>query len=93
MKCNVQGPCAYRFASGNTGSWRIVRPSVDTTKCVRCGTCEMVCPANVITIDKDRSNTDDFFDIMWDYCKGCGICANECPMHCIEMVREERGEE
>jgi Pyruvate/2-oxoacid:ferredoxin oxidoreductase delta subunit len=53
----------------------------------------MVCPANVITIDKDRSNTDDFFDIMWDYCKGCGICANECPMHCIEMVREERGEE
>ena len=24
-----------------------------------------------------------------DYCKGCGICARECPTHCIEMVEEE----
>ena len=24
-----------------------------------------------------------------DYCKGCGICANECPKDAIEMVREE----
>ena len=24
-----------------------------------------------------------------DYCKGCGICARECPTHCIGMVPEE----
>ncbi|NMA11550.1 MAG: 4Fe-4S binding protein, partial [Methanomicrobiales archaeon] len=24
------------------------------------------------------------------YCKGCGICANECPKGAIAMVREER---
>lgn len=24
-----------------------------------------------------------------DYCKGCGICARECPTRCIEMVAEE----
>lgn len=24
-----------------------------------------------------------------DYCKGCGICAHECPTRCIEMVEEE----
>jgi pyruvate ferredoxin oxidoreductase delta subunit len=23
------------------------------------------------------------------YCKGCGICAKECPTSCIEMVPEE----
>jgi pyruvate ferredoxin oxidoreductase delta subunit len=23
------------------------------------------------------------------YCKGCGICAQECPVKCIEMVGEE----
>ncbi|HOC84909.1 MAG TPA: 4Fe-4S binding protein, partial [Methanoculleus sp.] len=23
-------------------------------------------------------------------CKGCGICANECPKQAIAMVREER---
>jgi len=22
------------------------------------------------------------------YCKGCGICAEECPPHVIEMVAE-----
>jgi len=24
-----------------------------------------------------------------DYCKGCGICAYECPTKCIEIVPEE----
>jgi len=24
-----------------------------------------------------------------NYCKGCGICARECPTRCIEMVPEE----
>ena len=24
-----------------------------------------------------------------DYCKGCGICAYECPTKCIEMIEEE----
>ncbi|MEG6615101.1 4Fe-4S binding protein [Peptococcaceae bacterium 1198_IL3148] len=28
---------------------------------------------------------------MWDYCKGCGICANVCPRKCIEMVDERSG--
>lgn len=26
--------------------------------------------------------------IDYDYCKGCGICANECPIDVIEMVPE-----
>ena len=25
----------------------------------------------------------------YDYCKGCGICAAECPCGAIEMVPEE----
>jgi Pyruvate/2-oxoacid:ferredoxin oxidoreductase delta subunit len=25
---------------------------------------------------------------MWDYCKGCGVCANECPKSAIAMVPE-----
>jgi pyruvate ferredoxin oxidoreductase delta subunit len=24
----------------------------------------------------------------FDFCKGCGICANECPAQAIEMVQE-----
>ncbi|MBT7348114.1 4Fe-4S binding protein, partial [Candidatus Falkowbacteria bacterium] len=25
-----------------------------------------------------------------DYCKGCGICAEECPVKCIEMKLDEK---
>ncbi len=25
-----------------------------------------------------------------DYCKGCGICANECPIKGIKMILEEK---
>jgi Pyruvate/2-oxoacid:ferredoxin oxidoreductase delta subunit len=28
-------------------------------------------------------------EIDYEYCKGCSICANECPVKCIEMKRIE----
>ncbi|MFP3162015.1 MAG: 4Fe-4S binding protein, partial [Acidilobus sp.] len=28
----------------------------------------------------------------YEYCKGCGICAEVCPTHAIEMVPEVVGE-
>jgi Pyruvate/2-oxoacid:ferredoxin oxidoreductase delta subunit len=30
-------------------------------------------------------------EIDYDYCKGCGICANECPAKAIAMVEEGVG--
>jgi pyruvate ferredoxin oxidoreductase delta subunit len=30
------------------------------------------------------------FCINYDYCKGCGVCAYECPVDAIEMVVEEK---
>ncbi|MEM2816748.1 MAG: 4Fe-4S binding protein, partial [Candidatus Bathyarchaeia archaeon] len=32
---------------------------------------------------------DDSPEVDYDYCKGCGICANECPVKAIAMQREE----
>jgi pyruvate ferredoxin oxidoreductase delta subunit len=32
---------------------------------------------------------DGFFDWNAYYCKGCGICAQECPKEAIQMIAEE----
>ena len=29
------------------------------------------------------------FQFKYDYCKGCGMCASECPCGAIRMVPEE----
>ena len=52
-------------------------------------TCERYCPSDIITIDKDA---EECVRIDFDYCKGCGVCANECPKDCIAMVEEGGGE-
>jgi Pyruvate/2-oxoacid:ferredoxin oxidoreductase delta subunit len=32
--------------------------------------------------------TYPYFEVIYDYCKGCGICATECPRHAITMEEE-----
>ena len=73
---------------GRTGSWRVVRPVIDHSKCIpvktgkmACFTCWLFCPDNVIT--KTIPPTIDY-----EYCKGCEICAEECPVDAITMVEE-----
>lgn len=67
-----------------TGSWRTFRPVLDKTKCIKCWNCWIFCPDGVI-----EEAPDGTFDINYEYCKGCGICSNECPVGAIRMVREK----
>lgn len=62
-----------------TGSWRTFKPILDKDKCINCENCIMFCPEGIINKDHD---------IDYDYCKGCGICQNECPVDAIELERE-----
>ena len=57
-----------------TGSWRAFRPKFIEENCIHCLFCWMLCP-DMSVIVKDGKMTG--FD--YDYCKGCGICAFECP--------------
>ena len=65
-----------------TGDWRSKRPNRDKEKCTRCLLCWIFCPDGAISWDGE----DIHFDM--NYCKGCGICAEECPVDCIEMEDE-----
>lgn len=67
-----------------TGDWRSERPVRDTTKCIKCGACYIYCPEACIHEDEEG-----FFEADLYYCKGCGICAHECPRKVITMVEEE----
>ncbi len=53
--------------------------------CFECDNCYGVCPDNAIK----KLGFGQRFEINYDYCKGCGLCASECPCGAIEMVAEE----
>ena len=67
-----------------TGDWRAFRPLVDKEKCVNCLLCWIYCPDSAII------RREKLIEVNYDYCKGCGICAHECPTKAIEMAEEER---
>jgi 2-oxoacid:acceptor oxidoreductase delta subunit (pyruvate/2-ketoisovalerate family) len=65
---------------------------LEARRCMSCGNCFLcdnclaVCPDNaVLKID----DTGRAYGFDYDYCKGCGICAVECPCGAIEMIPEE----
>ena len=53
--------------------------------CFECDNCYGVCPDNAVI--KLRSGKR--FRFNYDYCKGCGVCAQECPCGAIKMITEE----
>ncbi len=54
--------------------------------CFSCDNCYGVCPDNAV-MKPGPPGEPYAFDL--DYCKGCGICAKECPCGAIEMIPEE----
>jgi len=67
--------------------WRIYRPRHKQKDCIGCRNCELMCPDGAVyRIDKKK------FDADMDACKGCGICAEMCPVDDIDMVLEAEGE-
>jgi pyruvate ferredoxin oxidoreductase delta subunit len=68
-----------------TGDWRSYRPIWDDKKCNNCKVCWVYCPDGSIVIKDGVVSGMDL-----DHCKGCGICAQECPSKCIAMVEEEK---
>lgn len=66
-----------------TGDWRTSRPVFDPEKCSQCMLCVIFCPDAAIALKEGK-----VVGMNYDYCKGCGICATECPREAIEMIGE-----
>jgi 2-oxoacid:acceptor oxidoreductase delta subunit (pyruvate/2-ketoisovalerate family) len=53
--------------------------------CFECDNCYGICPDNAVI----KLGPGNRFRFNYDYCKGCGMCAQECPCGAITMVPEE----
>jgi NADPH-dependent glutamate synthase beta subunit-like oxidoreductase len=53
--------------------------------CYKCDNCYMYCPDNAVQI----SPTTGKYEFDYDFCKGCGLCAKECPCRYIQMTLEK----
>ncbi len=52
--------------------------------CFECDNCYGVCPDNAVV----KLGPGKRYEINYDFCKGCGLCAEECPCGAIEMRPE-----
>jgi phenylglyoxylate dehydrogenase delta subunit len=75
-------PIATQANPMQPGDWRSLRPVVDRDKCVKCAVCWLYCPVQCV-VEKPA-----WFDFDLAICKGCGICAEECPQRAIRMIEE-----
>ena len=73
-----------------TGTWRTYVPVRDYEKCIHCMRCWIMCPDSSIIVKDGKVVGTDL-----EHCKGCGICAKECPpkIACIEMKLESEMDE
>ncbi|MBL7192222.1 FAD-dependent oxidoreductase [bacterium] len=71
-----------------TGSYDAAMALAEAQRCMSCGVCTscdncfIFCPDAAIDYNLSENSK---YTIDLDYCKGCGICAQECPRRCIEL--------
>ena len=66
------------------GTTKTQRPAVRFDLCTKCTLCWVECPDECFD-----PTTDGYYDIEYQYCVGCGKCAEVCPVkECIVMVDE-----
>lgn len=75
-----------------TGNWRdMYYPDIDEEKCIGCGNCERICPEGIcFNTGKKNSTGKSIYGCDLDWCKGCGVCAAECPLKAIQMREEKK---
>lgn len=77
-----EGGSGSKFTTGN---WRTQRPVIDFSKCKQCFNCWGFCPDNAVLVKDNKVLGFNYL-----HCKGCGVCAKECPNKAIKMIEENK---
>ena len=56
--------------------------------CLACDNCWTLCPDSAVLKTKELASDGSHYVFDYDYCKGCGLCAQECPCGFIEMLED-----
>lgn len=56
--------------------------------CMRCDNCWTLCPDNAVLKSEAPAADGSHYVFDYDYCKGCGLCARECPTGYIVMEED-----
>ncbi|MBI4834835.1 MAG: FAD-dependent oxidoreductase [Planctomycetes bacterium] len=69
----------------------------ESDRCFSCGVCNfcdncwVFCPDMAVIKKKSKpARQSGGYEFNYDYCKGCGICASECPRNVISLVEEKK---
>ena len=57
--------------------------------CLRCDNCWTLCPDSAVLKTDELATDGSFYVFDYDFCKGCGLCAVECPSGYISIIAEE----
>lgn len=56
--------------------------------CLACDNCFTLCPDAAVLKTREATSDGSNYVFDYDYCKGCGLCATECPTGFIQMHPE-----
>lgn len=92
--CNCCGCCcdgllaAKKFGHMHPIQTTGFYPVINDEFCVKCGKCEKMCPIDAISLVKDNMGNKKF-EVDYDVCLGCGVCARNCSNASIILKRRE----
>jgi len=59
--------------------------------CLACDNCWTLCPDSAVLKTRELASDGSHYVFDYEYCKGCGLCAAECPPGYIKMIEEGVG--
>ncbi len=60
----------------------------ESGRCISCGVCNFCDTCMTFCPDFCIRRIPDGYEVDLDYCKGCGICVQECPRDVIDLIQE-----